>query len=129
MANKGGEIIEARGNGGREELLNKLRSTLAAGEVPHPFAFVVPGGNMPTIRAMGNEAIRAYVRSAAETAEVVGSVCTGALILASVGLLEGRRATTHWAFYKILNSSGRPTCASGGWRTADSSAPPGSPRG
>ena len=75
-------------------------------EVPHPFAFVVPGGNAPTIRAMGNEAIRAYVRSAAETAEVVGSVCTGALILASVGLLEGRRATTHWAFYKILEQFG-----------------------
>ena len=75
-------------------------------EVPHPFAIVVPGGNAPTIRAMGNEAIRAYVRSAAETAEVVGSVCTGALILASVGLLEGRRATTHWAFYKILEQFG-----------------------
>src|SRR5215212_7547245 len=75
-------------------------------EVPHPFAFIVPGGGMPTIRAMGNEAIRSYVRSAAETAEVVGSVCTGALILASVGLLEGRRATTHWAFYKILEQFG-----------------------
>jgi transcriptional regulator GlxA family with amidase domain len=75
-------------------------------EVPHPFAFIVPGGVMPTIRAMGNEAIRTYVSSAAETAEVVGSVCTGACILASVGLLEGRQATTHWAFYKVLEQFG-----------------------
>jgi transcriptional regulator GlxA family with amidase domain len=75
-------------------------------EVPHPFAFIVPGGGMPTIRAMGNEAIRSYVSSAAETAEVVGSVCTGACILASVGLLEGRQATTHWAFYKVLEQFG-----------------------
>jgi transcriptional regulator GlxA family with amidase domain len=75
-------------------------------EVPRPFAFVVPGGMMPTMRAMGNEAIRNYVRSAAETAEVVGSVCTGACILASVGLLEGRRATTHWAFHKVLEQFG-----------------------
>jgi transcriptional regulator GlxA family with amidase domain len=75
-------------------------------EVPHPFAFIVPGGAGPTLRALHNEAIRAYVRSAAETAEVVGSVCTGALILASVGLLEGRRATTHWAFYKVLEQFG-----------------------
>lgn len=42
---------------------------------------------------MRNEAVRAFVRSAAATADVVGSVCTGALILAAVGLLEGRRAT------------------------------------
>jgi transcriptional regulator GlxA family with amidase domain len=75
-------------------------------EVPHPFALVVPGGNTPTLRAMSNEAIRSYVRSAAETAEVVVSVCTGALILASVGLLEGRQATTHWAFYKVLEQFG-----------------------
>ena len=75
-------------------------------EVPHPFAFIVPGGITPTLRAMSNEAIRSYVSSAAETAEVVGSVCTGALILASVGLLEGRQATTHWAFHKVLEQFG-----------------------
>ena len=75
-------------------------------EVPRPFAFIVPGGIGPTVRAMSNEAIRSYVRSAAETAEVVGSVCTGALILASVGLLDGRQAPTHWAFYKVLEQFG-----------------------
>ncbi len=75
-------------------------------EVPHPFAFIVPGGVTPTLRAMSNEAIRSYVRAAAETAEVVSSVCTGALILGSVGLLEGRQATTHWAFYKVLEEFG-----------------------
>jgi transcriptional regulator GlxA family with amidase domain len=75
-------------------------------DVPHPFAIIVPGGITPTLRAMSNEAIRSYVRSAAETAEVVGSVCTGALILGSVGLLEGRQATTHWAFYKVLEEFG-----------------------
>lgn len=77
-------------------------------DVPHPDVLIVPGGGVPTIKAMGNEAIRKYVRSAAETAEIVGSVCTGALILASVGLLKGRKATTHWAFHKVLESLGVP---------------------
>jgi len=46
------------------------------------------------------------VRRAAESAEIVGSVCSGALILAAVGLLEGRQATTHWAVAKTLESYG-----------------------
>jgi putative intracellular protease/amidase len=71
-------------------------------EVPHPSVLIVPGGLIPTFKAMSNPAIRRYVRRAAETAEVVGSVCTGALILAAVGLLEGRPATTHWACTKVL---------------------------
>ena len=75
-------------------------------DVPHPYALVVPGGTRPTFRAMSDPAIRNYVRTTAETAEIVASVCTGALILASVGLLEGRQATTHWACVKVLESFG-----------------------
>jgi len=77
-------------------------------EVPHPFALFVPGGGEPTLKAMSNPAIRSYVRSAASEAEFIGSVCTGALILAAVGLLEGKPATTHWAFYKVLEKLGSP---------------------
>jgi transcriptional regulator GlxA family with amidase domain len=55
---------------------------------------------------MGDPAIRAYLRRAADTAPVVGSVCTGALVLAAAGLLEGRQATTHWAYHRLLERLG-----------------------
>jgi putative intracellular protease/amidase len=74
-------------------------------EVPHPFAVIVPGGP-GSVAAMGNEAIQRYLRDAASQAEVVGSVCTGALVLAATGLLEGRRATTHWAYASELDKLG-----------------------
>jgi transcriptional regulator GlxA family with amidase domain len=71
-------------------------------EVPHPYAVVVPGGRQATVRAMSDPVLRDYVRTAAASAEVVGSVCTGSLILAALGLLEGRPATTNWAFRGLL---------------------------
>jgi len=74
-------------------------------EVPRPFAIVVPGGP-GSVAAMGSAAVQDYLRSAAPQAEIVGSVCTGALVLAASGLLEGRRATTHWAYADELEKLG-----------------------
>lgn len=74
-------------------------------DVPRPFAVIVPGGP-GSVASMGNEAIQAYLRAVAKAAEVVGSVCTGALVLAATGLLEGRRATTHWAYAAELEKLG-----------------------
>ena len=75
-------------------------------EVPSPFAIVVPGGGEPTLRAAGHEPLVEYVTEAAASAEIVMSVCTGALILGTAGLLEGRAATTHWAYMDILELVG-----------------------
>ncbi|MGY1831924.1 DJ-1/PfpI family protein [Geodermatophilus sp. SYSU D01180] len=75
-------------------------------EVPHPAIVLVPGGALPTIRAMGDPLVRDYVRSAAASAELVTSVCTGSLILGAVGLLEGRDATTNWFYSGILEDLG-----------------------
>jgi transcriptional regulator GlxA family with amidase domain len=75
-------------------------------EVPHPAIVVVPGGALPTIRAMSNPLVRDYVRCAAASAELITSVCTGSLILGAVGLLDGRDATTNWFYSGLLENLG-----------------------
>jgi len=74
-------------------------------EVPRPYAVIVPGGP-GSVAAMASDAVQDYLRAAASGAEVVGSVCTGALVLAATGLLDGRRATTHWAYSSELEKLG-----------------------
>jgi transcriptional regulator GlxA family with amidase domain len=75
-------------------------------DVPDPTVVLVPGGGAPTIKAMGDRAIRDYLRRAAESSELVGSVCTGAMVLAAAGLLQGRNATTHWSHHRLLERLG-----------------------
>ena len=55
---------------------------------------------------MGNERLINYLRFAEHAAELLGSVSTGAFVLGAAGPLEGRQATTHWAYYKVLEQFG-----------------------
>lgn len=57
---------------------------------------VVPGGR-GTRRERENRALLDWIAAQDRTTQVTTSVCTGAFLLAAAGLLDGRRATTHWA--------------------------------
>src|SRR5215211_3331756 len=75
-------------------------------DVPDPFGIIVPGGGISSLEAMANERLLNYLRFAEYGAEIVGSVSTGAFILAAAGLLEGRQATTHPAYGELLQRLG-----------------------
>ena len=63
---------------------------------PSPDILVVPGG-IGTRREMNNPGMLSWLRENAQRADLMLSVCSGALLLAKAGLLEGLTATTHHA--------------------------------
>jgi transcriptional regulator GlxA family with amidase domain len=69
--------------------------------VPQPDILIVGGGANP-LSEMSDEAVISALRRLGESAEMVTSVCDGSLILAQAGLLDGYRATTHWAYMDLL---------------------------
>jgi len=67
---------------------------------------VYPGGQ-GTVDQLGDEVIRGWVRAVAGAGTLMTSVCTGSLVFADAGLLDGRPATTHWASLDHLAGLGR----------------------
>ncbi len=69
-----------------------------AGEVRGPIDTLIVAGGAGVQDAARDRLLVAWLRRRASSCRRVASVCTGAFLLARAGLLDGRRATTHWAF-------------------------------
>ena len=74
-------------------------------DTPRPDVDLVPGG-VDVRPVMADRPVLEWLRAADRTTRYTTSVCTGALVLGAAGLLEGRRATTHWAMLDRLGKFG-----------------------
>jgi len=73
---------------------------------PAPDVLIYPGGR-GTRPQLGDADVRSWLRDVAQSASIMASVCTGSLVFADAGLLDGRPATTHWQSLELLAKLGR----------------------
>jgi cyclohexyl-isocyanide hydratase len=71
--------------------------TTAFDDCPPLDVLCVPGGS-GQVEMMGDAEVLKFLQQQGQTAKYITSVCTGSLILAAAGLLQGYRAACHWAF-------------------------------
>jgi putative intracellular protease/amidase len=82
-----------------------LTADASLAELPHPEIVLVPGG--PGREAlMDGGPVHDWLRAVDERSTWTTSVCTGSLVLAAAGLLDGKRATSHWLALEELRGLG-----------------------
>jgi putative intracellular protease/amidase len=88
-----------------EDRALSLLADAALDDVASPSVIVVPGGS-GELSQRGDERVLRWLRTAHATSDYTTSVCTGALVLAAAGLLDGTPATTHWLAHDELRRLG-----------------------
>ena len=83
-----------------------LTPTTTVESCPQLDVICVPGGSMGQLEVMKDGDILSFLQRQATSAQYVTSVCTGSMILAAAGLLDGYKATCHWAFRDQLAMMG-----------------------
>src|ERR1700744_3055191 len=83
----------------------RLLADTTLGEAPQLDGLLGPGGYGQEA-LMHDEAVLSFIRKQAAGARFVFSVCTGALLCGAAGLLQGKRATTHWTAMEVLHYFG-----------------------
>ena len=97
VAERSGAVTSAQGP--------KAIADFGFADCPHLDLILIPGG-IGTREEISNQPLLDWLKTRAEKAEAVTTVCTGTAILARTGLLDGRRATTNKRAFKWVAEQG-----------------------
>lgn len=100
VSQRGGETLCAKGM--------RIVADYGFEDCPPLDYLLIPGGQ-GTRREVNNPELLEFVRRQAANCKEILSVCTGSFILQAAGLLEGKRATTHWGSLDRLRALGDVT--------------------
>lgn len=98
LAEQAGPVVSSAGI---QVIAQRTLSEIQANQID---TLLIPGGIGERVQ-INNQPLLAWLRASEPHIRRLGSVCSGALILAATGLLDGRRATTHWADIDTLRRS------------------------
>ena len=99
------ELVARRGGPITTSCGVRLLVERTIGAVRGPVDTLLVAGGLGTQAAMQDQLLLAWLRRMARRTRRIGSVCSGSFVLAEAGLLEGRRATTHWRYCEELQRS------------------------
>jgi len=82
----------------------KVQPDYSFDTIPRFDILIIPGGLGAKEREIHNDNVMKWITDQMKTVQLMTSVCTGALLLAKAGLLNGKMATTHWASIERLEN-------------------------
>jgi transcriptional regulator GlxA family with amidase domain len=81
----------------------RITPSVAVADIKEPIDTLLVSGGYGQAEASCDQGLLAWLKAGRKRARRCGSICTGAFVLAAAGLLDGKRATTHWAMAEELS--------------------------
>jgi transcriptional regulator GlxA family with amidase domain len=81
----------------------RIAPSIAVADIKEPIDTLLVSGGFGQAEASCDQSLLAWLKAGRKQARRCGSICTGAFVLAAAGLLDGKRATTHWAMAEELS--------------------------
>lgn len=86
-----------------------LHTQVAMDAVQRADVLIIPGSTISFLDVLQDRTVLQWIKKISDTTQYTCSVCTGSIILAATGLLQGRKATSHWYPLRFLSEYGVTT--------------------